>query len=145
MEVIDNKRTTGEPTALAAGCDPYGTQARKRGDQSSSFDCDPSAMDLILGLRGNGCAKRRLDIPESRLTELASTKLASTESQWGPPCHTGDADSKQERLLRLLGRQQAWYDAAQQAALAAEQLLLLCEHHQQQWLQPNQQSPPSRQ
>jgi hypothetical protein len=40
-----------------------------------------------------------------------------------------------ERLVRLLDRQQAWYDSAQQAANAAEQLLFLCEHHQQPWLQ----------
>ncbi|MCY2978433.1 MAG: hypothetical protein NTU79_07185 [Planctomycetota bacterium] len=42
---------------------------------------------------------------------------------------------QRERLVRLLDRQQAWYDSAQQAANAAEQLLLLCEHHQQPWLQ----------
>ena len=136
MEVIVNQRTERESAELAKSYDSNGTQANKRGDPSSSFDCDSSTIDVILGLSTNGCSKLRLDMPESRLPDPHLM-----ESCRRPPCHTVDADFKRERLLRLLDRQQAWYDAAHQAALAAERLLSLCEHHQQQWLQPIQQSP----
>ncbi len=149
MEVIDKVKTKSEPTLLAAGCESIGARTRERSSQQSSFDCDSSAMDSILGLPTNGGIKLRLDMAESRFVEsrFVESRFEESrfvESRWGPPCHTeskvlrleADAEFKRERLLRLLAQQQAWYDAAHQAALAAQQLLSLCEHHQQQWLQP---------
>ena len=110
---------------------------------SSSFDCDPSAMDSLLGVGSKNGIKLRIDMPEaparqeSRDTKESRLGQPShTESRLGQPCYT-------DQLLRLLDRQQAWYDAQQQAARAAEQLLSLCEHHQQQWLQPNPQTQPA--
>ncbi len=139
MEVIDKVEIKSEPTMLTRGCESIGTNARNRSNRPSSFDCDSSDMDCILGLPTDGSIKLRLDKAESRIVESQIV-----EAQCRPPCHAesivlsldAEADFKQERLLRLLAQQQAWYDAAQQAALAAEQLLSLCEHHQQQWLQP---------
>ncbi len=168
MEVIDKSRVKGEPPALAGrsfsverhsvpfllgsesratlvpGCDSAGTHTQNHSSQQSSFDCEPSAIDSILGLPKNGSAKLRLDKAESRFVEKPFMESRFMESRWRPRCHiepkvlslVADADFKRERLLRLLAQQQAWYDAAQQAALAAEQFLSLCEHHQQQWLQP---------
>ena len=149
MEVVDKERINGEPTMLATDCESIRAHSRKRSSQQSSFDCDSSAIDSILGLPTNGGIKLRLDMAESRIVEarLVESRLVKSrfiEARWRPLCHTeskvlcldADADFKRDRLLRLLAQQQAWYDAAQQAALAAEQLLSLCEHHQQQWLQP---------
>ena len=101
--------------------------------ERSSFDCDPITMDWLLGVGSRSDIKLRIDMPETPAKQESSeTKV----SQWEPPRHT-------EQLLRLLDRQQAWYDAQQQAARAAEQLLSLCEHHQQQWLQPIPQTQPA--
>ncbi len=144
MEVIDKVKTKSEPKLLAAGCESIGARTREPSSQQSSFDCDSSAMDSILGLPTNGGIKLRLDMAEKRFEESSIEESRIEKSRWRPPCHTesnvlsldADADLKRDRLLRLLAQQQAWYDAAQQAALAAEQLLSLCEHHQQQWLQP---------
>ena len=178
MEVIEDvkKSSPSRPTA-----------------RSSSFDCDPSAIDALLGvvsksgIKANSrlkttsvmqplsglsgrlsqresdftlppggssearggydpfcrSPKLRIDMPEAPAKqESRDTKDSRwgppcyTDSRWGPPCYT-------EQLLRLLDRQQAWYDAQQQAARAAEQLLSLCEHHQQQWLQANPQNQPA--
>ncbi len=108
--------------------------------RSSSFECDSTAMDSILGLRPNGKSLLRVDNAElprpSHLRERVSQVYAPIEVVLSLEL---DAEFKRERLLRLLDRQQAWYDAEQRVALAAEQLLSLCEHHQQQWLLPNQQ------
>jgi hypothetical protein len=141
MEVIAKEKTTNSrgPTV-----------------QSSSFECESTAMDSLLGIRNNSHIKRRIDMPESRhrpachsqiyaplevvqrdelsLDQVSRTKVISLHQ---------DAEFKRDQLLRLLDQQQAWYDAQQQAARAAEQLLSLCEHHQQQWLQPNPQSLPA--
>ena len=89
-------------------------------------------MDSILGLKTLGERNLRFDRAEPwRIQDLPAPLK--------PNCsHTVlelDAMLRRERLVRLLDRQQAWYDSAQQAANAAEQLLLLCEHHQQPWLQ----------
>ncbi len=130
---------------------------------SNSFDCDSAALDAILGLTPIGKRHLRVDraesTPKSHLGKqpaqvyvpLDVVPAASTSSVSGSkPVGLellADAEFKRERLVRLLDRQQAWYDARQQAARAAEQLLSLCEHHQQQWLQPNQPtstSPPPR-
>ena len=101
-------------------------------NRSSSFDCDSASMDSILGLKTLGDRNLRFDRAEPwRIQDLPAPLK--------PNCsHTVlelDAMLRRERLVRLLDRQQAWYDSAQQAANAAEQLLLLCEHHQQPWLQ----------
>lgn len=129
--------------------------AKQVGHRSSSFECDSSAMDSILGLRPNGKPLVRIDNAEL----LRSTHLRKQGSQVYAPIEVvlrdnsqsdgcsnprvlrleQDPEFKRERLLRLLDLQQAWYDAEQRVASAAEQLLSLCEHHQQQWLLPNQQ------
>ncbi|MCY2984861.1 MAG: hypothetical protein NTY15_14660 [Planctomycetota bacterium] len=128
---------------------------------SNSFDCDSAALDAILGLNPIGQRQWRVDsaesAPKSHLGKqpaqvyvpLDVVPAASPSSVRGSkpvgPELLADAEFKRERLVRLLDRQQAWYDAQQQAARAAEQLLSLCEHHQQQWLLPNQptlMSPP---
>ena len=101
-------------------------------NRSSSFDCDSASIDSILGLKTLGDRKVRIDRAEPRLSEDLSVPRK-------PKCAPGvfelDTMHQQERLLRLLDRQQAWYDSAQHAANVAEQHLLLCEHHQQLWLQ----------
>ena len=122
----------------------------------SSFECDSEAIDTVLGLCVLGNAQLRTDsahrLQPPQFTSQVSQVYApievvpkyrpqrdghaqSSELQW----ELG-SDLKRERLIRLLDRQQAWYDAEQQAAAVAERLLSLCEHHQQQWLpsQPNQ-------
>ena len=117
--------------------------------RSSSFECDSSDMDSILGLRPNCKSLLRVDNAElprsSHLRERVSQVYAPIELVMSLE---QDLEFKRERLLRLLDRQQAWYDAEQRVALAAEQLLSLCEHHQQQWLHPIQQiqraSPTNR-
>lgn len=125
--------------------------------RSSSFECDSSTMDSLLGVGNNSGLILRIDMPEARDRQETRDRQESREgreSRLEQPCYTesqrgsaakGDVleELKRERLLRLLDREQAWYDAHQQAALAAEQLLSLCEHHQQQWLHPNQQSLPA--
>lgn len=128
---------------------------------SNSFDCDSAALDAILGLNPNGHRQLRVDraesAPKSHLGKQPAQVYAPLEvvpnASSSSACdsnHIGlellaDVEFKRERLVRLLDRQQAWYDAQQEAARAAEQLLSLCEHHQQQWLLPNQPtltSPP---
>ncbi len=101
-------------------------------NRSSSFDCDSASIDSILGLKTLGDRNLRIDRAEPwRIQDLPAPLK--------PNCAHAvlelDALLRRERLVRLLDRQQAWYDSAQQAANAAEQLLLLCEHHQQPWLQ----------
>ena len=119
--------------------------------QSSSFDCDSSAMDGILGLNSLASSDLRLDCPQLPLgpknpirESRVCTPLEFIAADRKPDdswCLESDSMTrKQARLLRLLDRQQSWYDAQQQAALAAEQLLSLCEHHQQQCLPSNQQT-----
>ena len=127
--------------------------------QSSSFECEPAIIDSILGLKSLGHRNIRIDYnvfsegltppqrnrpkvsfarrPTRRCTETFGHKTRprpELSDQRNVP--EIDASLQRERLLRLLDRQQAWYDAAQQAAQAAEQLLLLCEQHQQPWLLP---------
>ena len=139
---------------------PFAAENRS---SNNSFDCDSSALDAILGLPPIGKAQLRVDKAESRpqshlgkqpaqihaplsVVPAASSSNARGSSPVGLELHA-DAEFKRERLVRLLDRQQAWYDAQQQAARAAEQLLSLCEHHQQQWLlsnQPTSTSPTPR-
>ena len=121
---------------------------------SNSFDCDSAALDAILGLNPIGQRQLRVDKAESapnshlgkqptqiyaplEVVPAASSSIARYSNPIGLEL-LADVEFKRERLVRLLDRQQAWYDAQQQAARAAEQLLSLCEHHQQQWLLPNQ-------
>ena len=170
MEVASTKQVThcvaSEPTTLATGfaIHEFATKAdnseyglpRKAGRiQSSSFECDSSAMDAILGLRPNGNFLLRVDnagLPRpshlyNRDTQVyAPIEFVLANNNQRDGCSNPrvlsleqDPEFKRERLLRLLDQQQAWYDAKQRVALAAEQLLTLCEHHQQQWLLPNQQ------
>lgn len=125
----------------------YGTDSR-----SSSFDCDPCSIDVILGRSFVGDRNLRMDSGSSaRLTkpilrpsdsqqvdiryaisdlEEPQTRIVRKQA----PVFEITQGLLQERLSRLLDQQQAWYDAQQKAALAAEQLLQLCEHHQQPWL-----------
>lgn len=127
---------------------------------SNSFDCDSAALDAVLGLNPNGQRQLRVDkaepAPKSHLGRQPAQVYrpfdvvpAASFSSVGDSNPIGldllaDAEFKRERLVRLLDRQQSWYDAHQQAAQAAEQLLSLCEHHQQQWLLPNQPTLTSR-
>ena len=100
--------------------------------RSSCFDCDATVIDSILGRRTLGDRKVRIDPAEPARCEglLPPHKLNGAEHVFEI-----NASLQRVRLLRLLDRQQEWYDAGLQAAKAAEQLLLLCEHHQQLWLQ----------
>jgi hypothetical protein len=112
----------------------------------STFDCDPSAIDSILGRRTIGASELRIDAGHSVNVTTASTPNSIAYSIQGnqepltlivrrsPPVSEISQGLDQERLGRLLCQQQAWYDAQTQAALAAEQLLQLCEHQQQPWL-----------
>ena len=118
--------------------------------QRSSFDCDSSTIDGILGLTSVGQAKLRLDSPHLPLRPRSSIQYAQVYAPLDVvPAMRNNGESSgletdsmqaQTRLLRLLDQQQSWYDAQQQAALAAEQLLSLCEHHQQQCLHLNLQT-----
>jgi hypothetical protein len=139
MEIATTKTIPGE----------HGTDSR-----SSSFDCDPCSIDVILGRRVVGDRNLRID---SGVSDWPLTKpiLRPSDSQQVDiryaisgleepqtrivrkplPVFEITQGLRQERLSRLLDQQQAWYDAQQKAALAAEQLLQLCEHHQQPWLQ----------
>ena len=179
MEVASIKQVThlvaSEPTALATGFaihefatkaddSQYGLPRKAGRSRHSSFECDSTAMDAILGLRPNGNFLLRVDNAElprpshlyNRDTQVyAPIELVLADNYQRDACSNPrvlsleqDPEFKRERLLRLLDQQQAWYDAEQRVALAAEQLLSLCEHHQQQWLHPIQQiqraSPTNR-
>ena len=79
-------------------------------NRSSSFDCDSASMDSILGLKTLGERNLRFDRAEPwRIQDLPAPLK--------PNCsHTVlelDAMLRRERLVRLLDRQQAWYDSAQ--------------------------------
>ncbi len=141
MEVIAKEKTTrpGESTV-----------------RSNSFECESSAMDSLLGVANNSHMKRRIDTAESlcrpsRQPQIYAPLEVVQRDKVSPnqDLRTNfiglvqDTELKRDRLLRLLDRQQAWYDAQQEAARAAEQLLSLCEHHQQQWLQANPQTQPA--
>jgi len=126
-----------------------------KGNRSSnnSFDCDSAALDAILGLNPIDKVQLRVDraepTPHSYLGKEPAQVYAPMEVVAAAPSQrergsnsvglgfVADAEFKRERLVRLLDRQQAWYDAHQQAARAAEELLTLCEHQQQQFLLPN--------
>ena len=121
--------------------------------QCNSFDCDPATLDAVLGLKPCVKTKTRIDQSEKTLHSHLERRPAQVYAPLdvvpavSSQCErrstsTGtelaiDTEFKRERLVRLLDRQQACYDAQQQAARAAENLLSLCEHHQQQWLIPN--------
>ena len=126
----------------------HGTVSR-----SSSFDCDPCSIDVILGRRIVGDRNLRMDSGSSvgPLTKptlrpgdsqqvdirYATSRLEEPQTRIvrkPAPVFEIMQGLRQERLSRLLDQQQAWYDAQQKAAVAAEQLLQLCEHHQQPWL-----------
>ena len=123
----------------------------------SSFECDPAALDFVLGLCVLGTAQLRADAAECLSPPKGRVPQVYAPIETVPKTRTGrdrsesvddvqwelGSDLKRERLFRLLDRQQAWYDAGQQAAAAAEQLLSLCEHHQQQWL-PSPQNQPAQ-
>jgi hypothetical protein len=137
MEITATKTIPGE----------HGTASR-----SSSFDCDPCSIDVILGRSVIGDRNLRMDSGSS--AGLRKPTLRPSDSQHDviryatsgleepqtrivrkpAPVFEITQGLRQERLSRLLDQQQAWYDAQQKAALAAEQLLQLCEHHQQPWL-----------
>jgi hypothetical protein len=134
--------------------------ATENRSSSNSFDCESSALDAILGLTAVGKAQLRVDeaesSPKSHIGKLLpqihaplNVVPAASSSSFRGSNPVGlellaDAEFKRDRLVRLLDRQQAWYDAQEQAARAAEQFLSLCEHHQQQWLLPNQPTSTSQ-
>lgn len=96
-------------------------------------------MDAILGIRTLGNLNLRIDraVEQTRGAQSIPDHYAPLEIV---PARREEnimasGTSQHERLLRLLDREQAWYDAQLEAAQAAEQLLTLREHHQQQWLQ----------
>ena len=124
-----------EITATKAILGDHGTDAR-----SSSFDCDPCSIDVILGRRVVGDLNLRIDSGSSKHVDIRYATSGLQEPQTrivrkSAPVFEIIQGLRQERLSRLLDQQQAWYDAQQKAALAAEQLLQLCEHHQQPWIQ----------
>ena len=137
MEIATTKTIPGE----------HGTDSR-----SSSFDCDPRSIDVILGRSVVGDRNLRMDSGSSagrrkptlrpsdsqrEVIRYATTGLEEPQTRIvrkPAPVLEITQGLRQERLSRLLDQQQAWYDAQQKAALAAEQLLQLCEHHQQPWL-----------
>lgn len=124
-----------EITATKAILGDHGTDSR-----SSSFDCDPCSIDVILGRRVVGDLNLRIDSGNSQHVDIRYATSGLQEPQTRivrkpTPVFEITQGLRQERLSRLLDQQQAWYDAQQKAALAAEQLLQLCEHHQQPWLQ----------
>ncbi|MEQ1827698.1 MAG: hypothetical protein ABL921_17190 [Pirellula sp.] len=97
---------------------------------NSSFDCEPSAIDSILGLRTIGDKNIRFDSPDS---PNGKTKpgLGPVEPQ---PVVDVLLELRRERLLRLMAQQQALYEAEEKSAMDAEEMLQLCEHQQQLWL-----------
>jgi hypothetical protein len=137
MEIATTKTILGE----------HGTVSR-----SSSFDCDPCSIDVILGRSVVGDRNLRMDSGSStgprkptlrpsdsqhEVIRYATSGLEEPQTRIvrkPAPVFEITQGLRQERLSRLLDQQQAWYDAQQKAALAAEQLLQLCEHHQQPWL-----------
>lgn len=137
MEIATTKTIPGE----------HGTVS-----QSSSFDCDPCSIDVILGRSVVGDRNLRMDSGSSAALTKPTLRLSDSQRvdiryatsgleepqtrivRTPAPVFEITQGLRQERLSRLLDQQQAWYDAQQKAALAAEQLLQLCEHHQQPWL-----------
>jgi len=124
----------------------------KNVSRSSTFECEASTIDSILGRCVLGDRNLRIDAGGSEIPcaeqplcsnfpkveiRYATSGLQEPRTQIvrkKPPVFEITKGLQQERLRRLLDQQQAWYDAAQKAALAADQLLQLCEHHQQPWL-----------
>jgi hypothetical protein len=104
------------------------TLAKENRSSSNSFDCDSSALDAILGLNPNGERQLRVDraatAPRSHFEKRSAQVYAPLEVIHAAPtlCTRGsntvaldlmsDTQFKRERLVRLLDRQQTWYDAS---------------------------------
>ena len=114
--------------------------SRREPVRVSSFETEP--REFRKWLSDSGSERRiRIDIP------VDSNRVQSAKSIYGvcQPIETVgsakrnnpqviDSSDKQQRLVRLLEKQQEWYDARQVALSRAENYLALIDQHQQLWL-----------
>jgi hypothetical protein len=122
------------------------TQRKK--ESASAFDAEPWEFQRWIS-PSHSDRRYRIDIP----FELDNT-TAPKYSLYGicqpirsvpawpsnPTAIPADGE-KRERLVRLLEKQQEWYDARESARLRAQRYLDIIDQHQQQWLnhQPSNQ------
>jgi hypothetical protein len=147
MEVTTTKN-------LRPAVDPAGSRA-------SFLDVEPDVFRKWLESTRDE-QRRRVDIPIKDEIESTQNDVGKSEPEQQPslfghcaplrvvrkqPSTVGDSESlidRQERLIRLMERQQAWYDARVVAANEAAHLLQIIDHHQSQWLtHPSSSSPDS--
>jgi ribosomal protein S8E len=137
MEVTSTK--IGKPAVESLGFRP------------SLLDAEPSEFRKWLVSAGND-GRRRIDTPyKEESIELspgdAPNDRIAKSSQFGHcspltvlPKTEQENEVREsrleshERLIRLMERQQAWYDARSLAESEAAKLLQIIDHHQSQWL-----------
>ncbi|XZE18453.1 hypothetical protein SH449x_003747 [Pirellulaceae bacterium SH449] len=108
---------------------------------ASAFEAEPREFQQWISDQ-NSDRRYRIDIPIE--CDNASTAEYSLYGICRPirsapalpiiPTATPSESEKRDRLVRLLERQQEWYDARELARLRAEQYLDIIDQHQQQWL-----------
>ncbi|MCU0710531.1 MAG: hypothetical protein MUC43_00630 [Pirellula sp.] len=113
----------------------------------SSFDTEPREFRQWL-VESTGDRRMRIDLPATPISQVQPKSVygvcqpiksmpSCTESQ--PP---GLSEvEKQSRLVRLLEKQQEWYDAREQARVRAEYYLDIIDQHQKQWLNQQPSTP----
>jgi hypothetical protein len=96
--------------------------------RASCFECEPSEINSILGLKTLGDMHLRFDASTSQSPHTISE--SNSKNRLVPTDEDFQTDLLRDRLARLMARQQRLYEAELEQAKAAEQLVRLWEHHQ---------------
>lgn len=130
---------------------------RRETTRVSSFDSEPREFKRWLA-ESNGDRLMRLDQPN--VLETASETAKVPKSIYGvcqpikpvfvplekdrpfeKDSPSLDQTERELRLIRLLEKQQEWYDAREQARVRAESYLDIIDQHQKQWLNQQPSTP----
>lgn len=120
---------------------------RREAIRVSSFDSEPREFKQWLA-ESNGDRLMRLDQPYVSETAKVQKSIYGICQPIKPVFVPDEKDSpslnqteKELRLIRLLEKQQEWYDAREQARVRAESYLDIIDQHQKQWLNQQPSTP----
>lgn len=113
----------------------------------SSFDLEPTEFRQWL-VESTSERRMRIDQPATPISPVQPKSvygvcqpIKSVYSCTGSQPPGLNEMEKQSRLVRLLEKQQEWYDAREQARVRAEYYLDIIDQHQKQWLNHQPSTP----
>lgn len=138
----------------------FESATQQKNESAAAFDAEPREFQRWIGhSHSNSDRRYRIDMPLEfdNSLELDNTTepeyslygicqpIRSVPALPSTPTVPPTDGEKRDRLVRLLEKQQEWYDARELARLRAEQYLDIIDQHQQQWLnhQPSNQPASS--